>query len=78
MIYKRYKVWFTNESGGTDYVESTYGEWDARETNRTFATSLAAGGSFLIRTKNSSALILPAKQIARIIFLDEIKESKES
>ena len=78
MIYKRYKVWFTNESGEAHYVESTDGEWDARETNRTFATSLAGGGSFLIWAKNSSAIVLPAKQIARIVFLDEIKESKES
>jgi hypothetical protein len=77
MIYKHYKVYFTNESGDLDYVESTAGEWDARETNRTFATSLAGGGSFLIKKRNSSAIIIPAKQISRIVFFDEIKESKE-
>jgi hypothetical protein len=76
MIYNRYKVYFTNERGDTDCVESTAGEWNAQEANRTFATSLAGGGSFLI-ARRGSAIILPAKQISRIVFFDEIKESKE-
>lgn len=72
MKYEKYYVCFTDENGDLEWVESKEGEWDARETNKGFAASLAGGGSMLIQDKRGEAIIIPAKQITRIVFLDEI------